>query len=412
MVLNTKIKNFTIYGLGQFINLLSPLVVVPHLVKVCGEDGLGKIGIAFSIALILNCIIDYSSYLNGTKRISIHRNDKEFLKDEISRIYSYKFVLLFIVFALLIISVCLPFVHNKLLYVLTFSIVIAHTFNPNWILQGIENFKAISILNIVSKVLYIALVFSFVRESNDYILANFFLGMSGVLVYAIAFVFLKRKFNFNFNKTAVREGLQVLKTDFNVCLSEFCLSVYQFFPIILVGGLLGNTSAGVFKIIEQIYGVFRTFITMFFNFSFPAICLEMESNLKQGVQAWKKHHLINLLMVLLGCSIVFFGSEFILSYFGIEKNELPNALKLLDIAIFIPIILVFSQALRQLMLVCGLIKKYTKIVYIITVLNVVLLTIMIFFLQLKGAFITTLIIEFILCLLYIIMLTKKEKIVL
>lgn len=409
MIAIAKIKKFSVYGLGQFINLLSPLLVVPHLVKVCGESGLGKIGIAFSLALILNCIIDYSSYLNGTKRISIHRNDKEFLKNEISTIYSYKFTLLFIVFILLVVTLCLPIIDEKLLYISTFSIVIAHALNPNWILQGIEDFNTISILNIVSKLLYVIAIFSFIKESDHYIFANLFLGISGILVYVIAFFSIKRKYRIVFNSVSINKGIQVLKKDFDVCLSEFCLSIYQFFPIVLIGALLGDTAAGIFKIIEQIYGVFRTFITMFFNFSFPTICLEITSNFKKGIKIWKQYHLLNLIMVVLGCFIIFFGSEVILNYFSIDNNQIANTLKMLNVAIFIPIVLVFSQALRQLMLASNLIKSYTRIIYFITILNVFLLTITVYFLELIGAFFIMLIIEVILSLLYITILVKKEK---
>jgi O-antigen/teichoic acid export membrane protein len=36
------IKKFSIYGFGQFFNLITPLLVVPYIVSICGEEGYGK----------------------------------------------------------------------------------------------------------------------------------------------------------------------------------------------------------------------------------------------------------------------------------------------------------------------------------------------------------------------------------
>ncbi len=90
MKIPSKITNFLVYSIGQCINLLSPLIVMPHLMRICNEDGFGKIGIAFSICLILCCIVDYSSYLNGTKEIVINKRNILYINQRIGDIYSYK----------------------------------------------------------------------------------------------------------------------------------------------------------------------------------------------------------------------------------------------------------------------------------------------------------------------------------
>ena len=52
-------KDFIIYGFGQAINLISPLLVIPYIVSICGEEGLGKAGVGFSFALIAIVLVDY-----------------------------------------------------------------------------------------------------------------------------------------------------------------------------------------------------------------------------------------------------------------------------------------------------------------------------------------------------------------
>lgn len=410
MHLSKKIKNFIVYGLGQSINLLTPLLVIPHLVNVCGEEGLGKIGVAFSVGLIANCILDYSSYINGIKEISIHRKDETYLSDRISAIYSYKLIIvLFLVLLALVLVALNPYFKEKVLYILSFSMVIAHFFNPNWVLQGLEDFNRIAIFNIISKVIYITLIYLLIKTYNDYVLANFFLGVSATLVYIFAFYYLKKKYSLKFNRFSFQRGIQILKDDFNICLSEFCLSIYQFFPIVIISFFLGNVAAGIFKIIEQLYSVFRTFIFMFFNFSYPTICFDVKKDKNKGIATWKKYHILNLIIIIIGCITVYTFSDFILAYFRVN-TELEQTKKLLNLALFIPAILVVSQALRQLMFTLDLTRIYTRIIYIVTLLNVGLIALMVKYMGLNGAFLSTIIIEVVVISLYIYYLTRQGEI--
>ena len=111
---NNRIKNFVIYGSGQIINLISPLLVMPYLVSICEKEGLGKIGVGFSFALILIVLVDYGSYINGTKQISINRNNPESIKRKIVSIYVMKvFLIVVLLFPSLLIIRFVPFFNNE-----------------------------------------------------------------------------------------------------------------------------------------------------------------------------------------------------------------------------------------------------------------------------------------------------------
>lgn len=409
MRVSPKIINFLIYGLGQSINLLSPLIVMPFLIRICKEEGLGKIGISFSICLILNCIIDYSSYLNGIKNIAVNKKDNSFLRKSITDIYTYKFLLFLVIIILFtVITLSIPNIHEKKLLLLSTPILLSQLLNPNWVLQGLENFKLITILNIISKTIYIALVFLFIKNREDYIWANFYLGISGVLVYFGAFLYLVKKFKLNYTFQNIKNGLHIIKTDFNICISEFCLSIYQYFPIIIIGYFTGNSSAGIYRIIEQIFSIFRTFIFMFFNFSYPTVCYDVEKNLKKGLKVWKLYHLANFTIIIFGCILVYFFSDYILTFFHVATKDKQILTNLLRIAILVPALLVISQALRQLMFALNLSSSYTKIIYFSCILSVILLSAFVYIYGLKGSFIAMILVELIVISLYSLVLSKKR----
>ena len=89
-----QFRNFIIYGFGQAVNLISPLLVIPYIIFVCGEEGLGKSGVGFSFALIAIVLVDYGSYINGTKEVSINNLDRTVLEEKFTTIYLSKLILL------------------------------------------------------------------------------------------------------------------------------------------------------------------------------------------------------------------------------------------------------------------------------------------------------------------------------
>ena len=92
-------KKFSIYGFGQFFNLVTPLLLIPYIVKVCGEENFGKVSVALAISFVLIVFIDYGSELVGVRDITINRNDKK----ELQRIFLTNLVSRFLVLILVLV---------------------------------------------------------------------------------------------------------------------------------------------------------------------------------------------------------------------------------------------------------------------------------------------------------------------
>lgn len=409
--MKNKILNFLIYGFGQSINILGPLLIVPFIIAICNEDGLGKVGISFSLSLIFCCIIDYSSTIIGTKNTSINRDNVEILRNLFCDFFLTKLLILSILIALLIFGVySIPYLQQeKTLFLLIIPLLIAQLFNINWILQGLEKFKLIAIFNVLSKGSYILLVFLLINKKQDYIWVNFFLGISNLFFNIIASIYIIKKLNINLKSFSIQNSIKLLKSDFRICASEFCLAIYQFFPIIIVGYIVGNTGAGIFKIIEQIISVFRTYIFMFFNFSYPTICFDLEKDSNKGYKTWLVYHTGNTIIIAFGCLFIYFIKDYVFDFFRVSNELLPTLNSLLKIGIFIPIIISISQAFRQLLLGKEIIKHYTMIIYASTIINIVLIYLLTKVFELKGVLFATIIIEFLVIFSFAYFIKKNNK---
>ena len=144
-----KITDFMVYGIGQAVNIISPLLITPYLIYICGLENLGIIALGQSFAFILIVLVDYSSYIIGVKDVSINRDNPIALENIFTTIYAAKFLLLIVVSVLtFLLLFFIPYFNkNATVLFFSFSIIIGQFINPTWFFQGVENFKWITIIN-------------------------------------------------------------------------------------------------------------------------------------------------------------------------------------------------------------------------------------------------------------------------
>ena len=401
---NKKLKDFLIYGFGQAVNLISPLLVIPYLVSICGEEGLGKIGVGFSLALIAIVLVDYGSYINGTKEISINIDNNQILEEKFTTIYIAKLIVTVVVLLITIIALkTIPFLSRDFLQLFfSFLIVIGQLVNPTWFFQGLQNFKWISIINVTSKVIYLILVFSFIKRPEDYIFVNAFFGV-GLLVSSIfGFIWIYNRHSFSFKKGVFKKSLLLLKSESSLTISQLFFSLYQYAPILLISYIGGDFMAGQYRIIDQIVMVFRTYFQMFFNFSYADVCLNIYENKIKGINIWLKYNGYNyfLVLFLLICFGIF--STEILYYFKVAVTDNMNSLFI--IGLFIPVFMGISFSLKQLMFSFNENKSYIVITITATIFSLLLMFWLINKMGLRGDFVATIIIEILISTAYIFIL--------
>ncbi len=383
----SRINNkFLVYGIGQAFNLITPLLIAPYLIYVCNLDGFGKIGIAFAFSLFLILIVDYGFDIKGIKRISESRNSPMKLQNELVTTLYTKFILFFV--STIIGFSCiffLPYFNNEsLLFLFSLTIVFAQVFNPIWFLQGIEDFYTSSLLNACSKVIYVVLIFVFITESNHYVYVNFLLGISSLIVNTIGLIYVFKKNKFYFIKPNFGFIFQTLRNDFSLCISQLFLSIRQLSPLFIVGYLFGYTIAGQYKILDQIISLYRTLSQVFLKFFYPQLCFRLNEDKNNALQYWKKYVLILFSGVLISSLLLFFLSDKVLVFFRVEHNLIKDLQVLFQLALIVPIAIVFSLSFEQLMFGLHNNKLYFKITLFVTIINLTTILLFSYFYNLLG----------------------------
>ncbi|WP_418892374.1 flippase [Limibacterium fermenti] len=265
----TLISNFAYLSLLQVIGYVFPLITLPYLARVIGIDSFGEIAFAHSIVVYFETFTTFGFNYTAVRDIAKNRDDI----NEVSRIFSNvmfaKVVLM--VISSIIFSICvytIPFLYEKKIILwLTFLYIPGHILFPDWLFQALEKMKYITIMNVLSKLVFTLLVFVIIREKSDYIyqpvLTAFGFFMSGV----ISLLFVYNKLGIKFIVPYFRDVWDTIIGSFNMFISLFLPNLYTNFSVTLLGIYEGSVATGIYSsgkrfvdLCDQITGVLsRTF---------------------------------------------------------------------------------------------------------------------------------------------------------
>ncbi|NJM80130.1 MAG: oligosaccharide flippase family protein [Flavobacterium sp.] len=236
-------------------------------------------------------------------------NDSKSLQYILFNTLYTKTVLLIIAFliALILVYTIPIFAEERKMFFLSFTIVFAQVFNPIWYLQGLEDFKTSSVLNVVSKLSYVLLVFCFIKVADDYVYVNSILGLTALFFNLIGLIIIKKRYDFKLIYPSFNIIKKTLINDFSFSISQLFLSLRQLSPLFLASYFLVFILAGQYKFIEQIISFFRTFIQVYLKFFFPKLCYKIIISIQEAMLFWKKYRLLLLLGVVSVLILIYFS---------------------------------------------------------------------------------------------------------
>jgi O-antigen/teichoic acid export membrane protein len=370
-----QLSNLIIYGFGQGFNLITPLLVIPYIVLICGEEGYGKVGVGMALAFFIMVFIDYGSEINGVKQVAVNREDKNELENIFITTYAAKLALLFIIlFIVSIVFYFIPFFNqDKKLFFLSLSMVVGQFINPTWFFQGVENFKWITILNILSKIIYLAGIFIFIHKPSDYIYCNLIWGIGMIVANGISFIYILSTHSFSFVKTKKKDVFKLITANFSIFSSQIFVSLQMYSPIVLISFFGGNAMAGQYKIIDQIIVIFKTYILLFFNYVYSRVCYLLDRSKQEAMLFWKTYNGLNFIFIAFSMLLISLFSTEVVTYFN--PKGIQEIASLLKIAVLIPVLQAITIPLKQLVLGLNKQSRYVTITMTITVLSLLLIVV-------------------------------------
>ena len=336
-----KIAENVIYNVALTLStFLINLVLFPYVSRVLGVDYVGKIGFVNNVITYFSLFSLWGIRSLGIREIAACGDDAKKRTEVFSSLLGFLIIATSIVTIIYIISIfTVPRfrVDHSLLIIGSISLFFT-SFLIEWFYQGMENFKYITVRNVVIRIIYAVLVFLFIKSPDNYLL-YFGLTVAVVLVNAAINLIYSRNFvRFSIKAINIK---QYIKPLFSLGLYNIVLSMYTTFNVIYLGFVCTDTDVGYYYTSTKIYQIIIGFVGAFTAVMMPRMSNLLNTNKEQeaNVKIKKSIELMLFVAIPLGIFFICMAPQVVLliSGEGYEGAVIP-------MRIIMPVIVIASLA--------------------------------------------------------------------
>ena len=346
------IENFSYLSVLQILSMITPLVTYPYLVKTLGEVIYGTVVFAQAVVTYFNILVVFGFNFTAARDVSQYRDDTKKLSEIVSAVTIIK--TLFLIVSLLLISGYMLYISqiDYTLYYLSFWICLNEILFPSWFFQGKEEMKYITFINLGIRLLFILMIFIFIKSPDDYLYFPLLNGIGVALAGVVSFILLYKKYKVRLTVVPIKILTKYLKESYHLFISNVSIQIYVNANKIIIGTFLGMREVTYYDLAEKITNMGKVPQSMISQVLYPKISLEKNGSFLRKVL--KGTILMNIFLYLM----VFLFSNQIVAYFG--GNE--TVLRILFLTI--PIIGISNVLMVLTLLPFGYNKAFTRIVFL------------------------------------------------
>ncbi len=244
----TLIENFASLSLLQIAGYFFPLITLPYLARVIGVDKFGEIAFATAVIAYFQTVVDFGFNYTATRDIAVNREDVH----KVSEIFSavmwarvFLMTLSFVVLAALIFLIPKFFEMRWLLF-FTFCIIPGHILFPEWLFQGLERMKYITVLNILAKFTFAVSIFIFIQQKSDFLLQPLLTALGFVVSGMAAMYIILVRYRIKLLKPQPALIISTIKGSADVFVNQLFPNLYNSFSVLLLGFWGGAYATGIF----------------------------------------------------------------------------------------------------------------------------------------------------------------------
>lgn len=261
-------KNILYSSFLTLSNYIFGLITFPYVTRVLGVSHLGTVDFVTNIVAYFILLASLGITTVGGREVAKVRNNHRDLNHCFSSLLVLNLIFTFaalLVFLILIFSVR-QFVEQRDLFLLGALQVLSTTFMVEWLFRGLENFRYITIRNLVIKIFYVIAVFLFVRDSNDYIL-YFLLTVVSVCINAVVNSWYARRFvHFSWKAVSIKP---YLKSSIFLGAYNLLTSMYTTFNVAFLGFMTTSVEVGYYTTALKLYTIVMGLYTAFTTVMMP-----------------------------------------------------------------------------------------------------------------------------------------------
>ncbi len=329
-------KNSIFYLFYNILNIAFPFATGIYVARVLLAGAIGEVTYAQNITnyFVIFAFLGIPTY--GLREIAKVRDNKT----ELDKLYSELFIINLIstiVFSLayvvLIFSVP-AFRNNYSLYLITGISIAINAVNIDWLYEGLEEYKLISIRNLLFKILSFILLVIFVRNPNDFLVfaAISVIGTSGNYIFNV--IYSRKLVHFTSKGLNLKRHMKSIMT---LTVVNLAIEISTMVDTTMLGAMCDKETVAYYGYGSKIKGILLQIINTFTVVLVPRISLYFKQKKMKEYNnlLTKALKIIILLTVPMIIGIWFTGDYLITKIYGDDFIRSSNVLKILSLNLLI-----------------------------------------------------------------------------
>lgn len=322
-------RNFFSLSFLNILNLITPLITYPYLIRILGSGEYGRIIFYQSILAFFIIFISFGFQIISTQNISKFKDDKNQLYKIVTSTYIIKLFFTIISFSIIIIYFLIAETKDSdlSLILLLSSALVYELFFPIWYFQGIEKMNFVSYFNGIPKVIQVVLIFVFIVSENDLLIYAFLLAITNIMTVILSLIKVFYIDRIQLVKLTFKEVYDYYKQSLPIFHTTVFVTINTQVSKTIIGLSLGMSQLALYDLSEKVVNILKTPFATFGQALFPKSARESFKELKKPI----------IIMILISIiSIIFinlFSDKIVLFLGGYELLEASLYLKIMSIAI-------------------------------------------------------------------------------
>lgn len=328
-------KNIVLLLIVQIANYVLPLITLPYLLNVLGVYNYGVIAIYLAVIQYTFMVIDFGFSFISVRKGSIVRDNR----NELSKVFTTTIVCKGIIFIFILLSALLYLVcfENEIYHsivMIALVTVLFNVFDTTWLFQAVEKLSFCTIFNVFSKIIYVILTFSLVKNSNDLYYALICYAISSIISVILSMGYIKIASLVYFCKISIHDVKQLFKEGADIFYSNISISFYTTFNTILLGWIAGPVYVGYFSSADKIRSAAQGLLNPVQQAMFPRVSklINQGGSIHDVIKFYGKWLMLWGGFITLGLLVL--GHEFVYLYLGKQFEVSANILMILSLLPF------------------------------------------------------------------------------
>jgi len=330
-------KNYVYNLILTISNIIIPFITIPYITRVLNPEGIGAVAFTGSI---VECFVMFSALgitLYGPREIASVRDNPEKLRDTFWNIQYTKILTVLASYLAFIIFTLFSQEKYRALYIMQSLTIINTLLDITFLFSGLEEFSKITTIGLLVRIVSTILIFIVIQKPEDYYLYALINVLSNVFGSIIMWFYLPK--NLSITKPSFEKIKQTLIGSFKLFVPLAAIEVYVVLDKTMVGILSTEAEVSYYTMSQRLVKMILSLITSLGPVMMSRVSNLVSNNQHEQVQKYTRiiFDFVTYASILAIILTIFTMNDFVPIFFG------SKFLKVKDLIVYItPIILFIS----------------------------------------------------------------------